>query len=288
MPALVAPCQSLKYRKKAAFLWKTNTCVTKTWHNSPQGHSLHSSAVFRSVTARLQQNNLLVTCPVGNMLATSCMFLLNSKSEIIQAKLLKKEELFAAVKRNMYRVSYYWYTRSQHLNLCSMLFMPTRKAGVSKGRQDKNMGLRNIFCNFPSDMGKVGRGWQTGNLWISFIDDFPLHQIQILYYKMTYPCRYLISHLYFPARTWTVASLFSCNNTSLCLWQTFLPVNCQRSWRPVSNPRKRVNLAPLHFLLQMLEKKQGVSFSSLRFKNMFNFIVCCIRIRSQNISLQSR
>lgn len=96
MPALVAPCRSLKYRKKATFLQKTNICVTKTWNNPPQGHSFHSSAFFRSIVARLQQSNLCVTCPVGDMLATSYTFLPSSKSEIIQGSLLKKEELVAS------------------------------------------------------------------------------------------------------------------------------------------------------------------------------------------------
>lgn len=172
-----------------------------------------------------------------------------------------------------------------------MLFMSTRKAGISKGRQDKNTGLRRgTFSLIFHQIWKTGKGitnWKPVDFFYRWFPSASNTDF-ILCCKMTYPCKYLISHLYFSARTWTVASLRSCNNTSLCLWQTFLPVNCQRSWRPVSNPRIRVNLTPLHFLLQMLENKQGVSFSSLRFKNIFSFIICCIRIRSQNISLQSR
>lgn len=70
---------------------KDNIHMTKTWNNPPQGHSFHSSAPFR-----LSQNNLLVTCPGGDMLATSCTCLPKSKSEIIQGSLLKKEESVAS------------------------------------------------------------------------------------------------------------------------------------------------------------------------------------------------
>jgi len=69
--------------------------MTKTWNNPPQGYSFHSSAFFSSVIGRLQ-SNLLVTCPVGDMLATSCVFLPSSESDIIHVSLLKKGELVAS------------------------------------------------------------------------------------------------------------------------------------------------------------------------------------------------
>ena len=116
---------------------------------------------------------------------------------------------------------------------------------------------RGMFSVIFIRYGKTGTGitkWKTVDFFCGLFPSVSNTDF-VLCCKMTYPGKFLISHLYFPARTWTVASLISCNNSSLCLWQTFLRVYCQRSWGPVSNPRKRANLAPLQFLLQMLEKE---------------------------------
>lgn len=136
-----------------------------------------------------------------------------------------------------------------------MLSVPTRKAEGSKARQEKNTGLRRAMFSVIF-IRKLGRGFTNWKFVDFFSRLFPSASNTdfVLCCKMTCSGKYLISRPYFPARTWTVASLVSCKNSSLRLWQTFLHVYCQHGWGPINNPSKRASLAPPQFLLQMLEK----------------------------------